>query len=152
MNRTFILGRLAAVLSLVILVGLVWTGCSTVKERDETATGQDVGVGKYYHFDDILVPKDLNLDSDESFVYETPQFKAGSMVFKKWRLEPASLIDFFTYHMERDNWKLLNSFRGKESVLNFTKPEKTCTIKISESWYGTTRVEIQVGPIGMKKM
>jgi hypothetical protein len=111
-----------------------------------------MGVGKYYYFDDILIPKELSYDEDESFVYETPQFKTGSMVFTKWRLDPNSLVDFFTYYMEKDDWKLVNSFRGAESILNFSKPDKVCIIKISETWYGTTVTEIRVGPLGMKKM
>ena len=61
-------------------------------------------------------------------------------------------MDFFNYRMEKDNWKMVNSFKGKESILNFSKPDKTCTIKIVEKWYGTTIVEIRVGPLGEKKM
>jgi hypothetical protein len=55
-------------------------------------------------------------------------------------------------NMEKDNWKLVNSYRGKESILNFSKPDKTCAIKITESWYGSTHVEIRVGPLGEKPM
>jgi hypothetical protein len=54
--------------------------------------------------------------------------------------------------MEKDNWKLVNSFRGKDSFLNFTKPDKTCTVKMFDKWCGTTVVEIRVGPLGEKKM
>jgi hypothetical protein len=54
--------------------------------------------------------------------------------------------------MEKDNWKLINSFKGKESFLNFSKPDKTCMIRMRERWTGTTIVEIQVGPLGEKMM
>ena len=63
-----------------------------------------------------------------------------------------SLIDFFAHHMERDNWKLLNTYRGKESILNFSKPDKTCTIKITETWYGKAEVEVRLGLLSEKKM
>jgi len=148
-------------LLLVVFLGVGWMGCSTtVKERQQ---GQPVtgpageakadweGTGKYY-LDDVRVPSELNYKPNKSFVYETPKFKAGVMVFTKWRLDVSSLIEFFTYNMEKDNWKLVNSFRGKESFLNFTKPDKTCTVKMVEKWYGTTMVEIRVGPLGEKKM
>jgi hypothetical protein len=148
-------------LLLLILLSLAWTGCSTtVKERQQGqpaggATGETKaegeGMGKYY-FDDLLVPSELNYKPNKSFIYETPGFKAGILVFTKWRLDVDSLIDFFNYHMEKENWKLVNSFKGKESILNFSKPNKTCTIKILEKWTGTTVVEIQVGPLGDKKM
>jgi hypothetical protein len=76
----------------------------------------------------------------------------GWMVFSKWRLDVESLIEFFSYYMEKDNWKMVNSFKGKESILNFSKPDKTCMIKITETWYEVTEVEIRVGPLGDKKM
>ncbi len=146
--------RMAIALLLVILIGWVWMGCSSkVKERrGEPVTSEWRGSGKYYHFDDVFVPGELNYKQNKSFIYETPRFKTGVMIFSKWWLDVGSLIDFFTYHMEKDNWKLVNSFRGKESILNFSKPDKTCTIRITEKWYGTTEVEIRVGPLGEKKM
>lgn len=157
-----LIGRKSVVALLVVICWVgVWTGCSTtVKERQQgqpvtgptgEAKAEWEGTGKYY-LDDVRVPIELNYQPNRSFVYETPNFKAGVMVFTKWRLDVSSLIEFFTYNMEKDNWKLVNSFRGKESFLNFTKPDKTCTVKMVEKWYGTTVVEIRVGPLGEKKM
>ena len=154
MNRSILRIRPMLALVLVIMVGLTGMGCSsTLKGKSgEPGQAQEMGVGKYLYFDDVLVPKELSLDEDASFVYETPQFKAGTMILTKWRLDPKSLVDFFTYYMERDNWKIVNSFQGKETVLNFSKPDKTCSFRIWEKWYGTTVVEVQVGPLGIKKM
>lgn len=142
---------------LLIVLSATWVGCTTtVKERQQgqpagEATSEE-GMGKYYYFDDVRVPSELNYRQNKSFVYETPGFKAGILVFSKWRLDVDSLMDFFNYQMGKDNWKAVNSFKGKESILNFSKPDKTCTIKIIEKWYGTTVVEIRVGPLGEKKM
>jgi len=148
-------------LLLVTLLSLAWMGCATtVKERQpgQPAGGvaaeprtEGEGTGKYY-FDDVRVPSELNYKPNKSFIYETPKFRAGILVFTKWRLDIPSLIEYFTYNMEKDNWKLVNSFRGKESFLNFSKPDKTCTIKVTDKWYGTTVVEVRVGPLGEKKM
>ncbi len=149
--------KMVAVL-LVVFVGSLWMACSsTVRERrGEPGKTEEAGPArygaKYYSFEDVLIPGELNYQPKRSAVYETPKFKMGWMVFTKWRLDPNSLIEFFTYHMERDNWKLVNSFRGKESLLSFSKPDKTCTIKISENWLGKTEVEVRVGPLGEKKM
>ena len=160
MRDPFFLRKSVVALGLVIVLGLAWTGCSSsVKERRSDSSGgsveiagRDTAAGKYYFFDDILVPKELNYKASKSFIYETPQFKTGSMVFSKFWIDARSVVDFFVYHMERDNWKLLNSFRGSESILNFSKPEKTCTIKVVDKWYGSVQVEIRVGPLGTKKM
>jgi hypothetical protein len=135
-------------LVLVVLLGLTWTACSTVKESPgEPAMGQDTQGGKYYFFDDVLIPKELNYKASKSFVFETPKFKAGSLVFSKWRADIEPLMNFFTYHMGKDNWKLDNSFRGKDSYLNFSKPDKSCTIKIVDKWFGFVEVEVQVIPL-----
>ncbi len=155
--------RSVLALMLVFLLGVVWTGCSsTVKERrDDTAKpgeGQETKAppskynARYYHFDDVLVPGELNYKPNKSFIYETPQFKAGSLYFTKWWLDVDSLIDFFNYRMEKDDWKLVNSYRGKESFLSFSKPDRTCNIRITDRWYGVTQVEIRVGPLVGKKM
>jgi len=158
MKRDIFERRRFIAMLLVVFFGLAWIGCSTTaKEKEgEPAKKEEQEAGKYaakyYHFDDVLVPGELNYIQSKSFVYETPRFKAGILVFSKWRFDVGSLADFFTYHMEKDNWKLVNSFKGKESILNFSKPDKTCTIKMTEKWYGATQVEIRVGPLGEKRM
>jgi len=153
--------RSVIALLLVIFLGLAWTGCTTtVKERQQGqpvtgATGESKtegeGMGKYY-LDDVRIPNELNYKPDESMVYETTRFKAGVLRFSKWRLDVQSLIDFFTYNMGKDNWTFVNSFKGKETQLSFSKPDKTCDIRITETWTGMTLVTILVGPLGEKKM
>jgi len=152
MRQNFFQERSVTALLLVSLLGMVWTSCSTtVKERQSGQPVPGVVMSKYY-LDNVRVPNELNYKPNKSFIYETPQFKAGILHFTKWRLDVLSLINFFIYNMEKDNWKLITSYSGKESFLNFSKPDKTCTIRIIEKWTGTTDVEIQVGPLGEKKM
>ena len=161
MDKAIFQRKSIVVLWLLVVLSMTWMGCSTtVKERQQGqpaggATGETTAggeeIGKSY-FDDVRVPTELNYKANKSFVYESPGFKAGIMVFSKWRLDVDSLIEYFKYNMEKDNWKLVNSYRGKESFLNFSKPDKTCTIRIVEKWCGTTVVEIRVGPLGEKKM
>ena len=163
MGRTLFRKRSVMALALVFILGMVWMGCSsTVSERRDDSSKTEGQTAKapppskyqarYYQFDDILVPGELNYDQGKSLLYEASGYKAGVMVFTKWWLERGSVVDFFLYHMEKDNWKLVNSFTGKESVLNFAKPNRACTIRIYEKWTGTTEVKIAVGPIVEKKM
>jgi hypothetical protein len=159
MRRLWGFGLLIFFLAAVGMGGAAGLGCSSTskEKRGETAKAETIKIerlpqGKYYQFEDVLVPKELNYKQNESFIYETPRFKAGSMVFTKWWLDSGSVIDFFSYHMEKDNWKLVNSYRGKESFMNFLKPDKSCTIRIVEKWTGMTEVEIRVGPLVEKTM
>ncbi len=162
MVRSIFQKKTVIILLLSLVLSLVWMGCSsTVKERKEepsttgtqaTTTPTSKYLARYYYFDDVLIPGELKYKPGKSFIYETPQFKAGSMVFTKWRVDADSLIEFFNYNMEKDNWKIVNSYRGKESFLSFSKPDRTCTIRITEKWTGYVHVDVRVGPVGVKKM
>ncbi len=150
--------RAVIALLLGVFLGGAWISCSTtVKERQEgqSVTGETTGTweseGKVY-LDDVRVPIELNYQPGESMVYETPKFKAGVIRFSKWRLDAQSLFDFFIYNMGKDNWTFVNSFKGKETNISFSKPDKTCTIRITETWTGMTHVTIRVGPLGEKQM
>jgi hypothetical protein len=145
----------------VVLSGVAWVGCSTTAaERQEgqpvtgpTPEGQAAWeeVGKFY-LDDVRVPRELDYDAEESMVYETPKFKAGVLRFSKWRIDVQSVIDFFIYNLPKDKWTFVNAFKGKEAQLSFSKPDKTCIIRVSQTWAGMTKVVIAVGPLGEKKM
>lgn len=138
-------------LGIVLVMGLfLLGGCSSLSREKREEPAKDTLGGRYYYFEDVRVPQELNYKPNRSFIYETPRFKAGVLFFTKWRLDPESLINFFTYSMEKDNWKLINSYKGKESILNFSKPDKSCMIKIREKWWGNTEVEIRVGPTSEK--
>ena len=102
MQRRMIQQNYWIALLMVLLLSSTWIGCSSnVKEtRGETAEGSNMGVGKYYFFDDILIPQELSYDQDESFVYEAPQFKTGS-----WSLRSGDLIRILWLISSRITWK-----------------------------------------------
>lgn len=146
---------------LVVLLGVAGMGCSTTsteQQQGQPATGTtpegqaaSAEVGKFY-LDDVRVPTELNYDADESVVYEAAKVKAGVLRFSKWRLDVQSLIDFFMFNLPKDKWTFVNAFKGKETQLSFSKPEKTCIISITETWTGMVKVSIAVGSLGEKKL
>jgi len=138
--------KMVIALCLVIFLGLASSGCGTTGSKRQKGQPVTEATGEYY-LDDVRIPEELNYKPNKSFVYETPKFKAGLLHFTKWHLDIPSLADSFIYNMEKDNWKLINSFRGKEFFLNFSKPDKTCNVRIKKTWTGTTVVEIQVGAL-----
>ena len=165
--------KIVTALFLVVLPGMIWMCCSTTLQgRGEAATRSDSQdtrallndyLAQYYDFDDILIPGELASSPPKSVIYRTPQFKVGTMVFTRWwfdidslsrlfRRHVESLTQFFKDHMQKDKWKLVNSYEGKESFLSFSKPDRTCNILISEKWYGVTRVEIHVVPLTTEGM
>ncbi len=145
---------------LVILLGAAGMGCSATaaeQQPGQPVTGpapegqaQGTEIGRVY-LDDVRVPSELEYDADDSILYETPKFKAGVLRFSKWRLDVQSVIDFFMMNMPKEKWTFVNAFKGKEAYLSFSKPDKTCLVRITESWTGMVKVTIAVGPLGEKK-
>ena len=98
----------------------------------------------YYDFDDILVPREMELDIEESFIVETPETKSGLMVFNGM-VEIRSLTDFFINSMVKDNWVMRSVFRSNRTILVFDKDARTCVMNITNERYNTL-LEIWVSP------
>lgn len=101
-----------------------------------------------YGFPDIPVPRELDLQPDDSYVYQEGKIKAG-VITLKGRVEIGSLITFFQTAMPRQGWTSKGGFRYRRSVLAFEKPGKTCVISMYETLF-YTYVEIYVIPANGK--
>ncbi|MBG0777320.1 MAG: hypothetical protein H0S85_12925 [Desulfovibrionaceae bacterium] len=141
----------AAVLVLALSLGLF--GCTTFGGKSSTAPvdsqdpapSYDRGSGNtYYDFDDVLIPKEMTMQKDDSFVIETPYAKSGVMVFKG-KVERLSLTKFFINNMARDGWSMRSAFKSSRTILIFEKPQKFCIVSITDGSY-TTSMEVWVAP------
>jgi hypothetical protein len=83
-------------------------------------------------FDEVLIPDGLSLDRQESMYIKSESFNGGILNYYG-RLEVNSLTVFFENTMPQKGWILSGSVRSANSLLIFTKPEKTCMISITES-------------------
>ena len=140
--------RVAAAIWVALL--LVVGGCSSLKknrENDATPPSASVQEGPaplYYDFGDVLVPSELKVDKDSSFVFRTPGLSAGVLALKG-RVEINSLITFFESNMAKDNWRAVSSFKSPRSMLLYQKENRWCVISITDRGL-RTRVEIWVSP------
>ena len=131
------------------VLSLICAGCAAFQQKqtasDTPAPSKPQGFNQqFYGFPDVPVPKEVDIVNERSFVYETPAFKAGVIVFSG-NVEPASLENYFKINMSKNGWRYINSFRYKDTVLNYVKDDKTCNIKISRGAF-QTELEIWVGP------
>jgi len=129
---------------------LVVSGCTGMQtkasEPSSSASAQkDEGpVPLYYDFGDVLVPSELKIDKDASFVFQTPGLSAGVLSLSG-RVESSSLIAFFENNMAKDAWKKVSSFKSPRTILMFQKENRWCVINITDGDF-TTTVEIWVAP------
>lgn len=139
------------ILALMITIALGTGGCSSLKTRKTTSssiTSTTSTTAKrktvYYDFGDILLPSQLSVNDNESFVFTTEGLTAGVLSLKG-RLTAKSLISFFSNKMPVDGWQMINKFVGQRNMMLFKKQTRYCTITIDEGRLATI-VELWVAP------
>lgn len=140
-----------AILTLMITIALGAAGCSSLKTK-KTTSGSTVSTTSataksktvYYDFGDILLPSELSVNDDESFVFTTEGLTAGVLSLKG-RLTAKSLIGFFSNKMPVDGWQMINKFAGQRNMMLFKKQTRYCTITIDEGQLYSV-VELWVAP------
>jgi uncharacterized protein YceK len=140
-----------AILTLMIAIALGVAGCSSLKTK-KTASGSTASTSfttaksktVYYDFGDILLPSQLSVNDNESFVFTTEGLTAGVLSLKG-SLTAKSLISFFSNKMPVDGWQMVNKFAGQRNMMLFQKQTRYCTITIDEGRWSTV-VELWVAP------
>ena len=137
----YILGILAA---LMLLLSAACSSTSKTTEGSEAREKDEKTAPLYLDFEDVLVPRDLKLKTNSSFVYHTSGMTAGVLVFTS-KIERNSLVQFFENNMAKDNWQAVSSFKSPRTLLLFQKENRWCVINITDNNWDT-QVEIWVAP------
>ena len=119
---------------------LAAAGCSAIsKDKKETSSPAPPAketAPAYHDFNDVLVPAEMQIERDDSFVYQTAGFTVGILALKG-RVDLASLIEFFEKNMPRDNWQMVSQFKSPRTMMLFQKKTRWAVIEISEGNYYT---------------
>jgi len=131
----------------LILIALLTACASTPKATDgsdaKEKNQQDAPL--YYDFSDVLIPRELKLDVNSSFVYHSAGLTAGILAFKS-KVELNSMVEFFENNMAKDNWQPVGTFKSPRTLLLFQKENRWCVINITDNKWDTL-VEIWVAPL-----
>ena len=139
----------ALFLSMLFLTTL--TGCATNTFPEQTIPPgeprqapevMEAETARYYDFEDVPVPAEMQLNTDKSFVFQTTEFAAGLLAFSG-RVELDSLISFFRIKLPDDGWRFLSSIKSPKTILFFQKEKRLCIITIISKAF-TTDAEILV--------
>jgi hypothetical protein len=134
-------------LGVIASLMLLCVSCSSTPKTTEGSEARENGEKNsslYYDFEDVLIPRELKLDTESSFVYHSSGFTAGVLVFRS-EVERNSLIRFFENNMAKDNWQYVSSFKSPRTLLLFKKENRWCVVNITDNKWDT-RVEIWVAP------
>jgi hypothetical protein len=134
---------LTVALAMVLVLG---AGCSMFGGKKKGGTTPKAAAPKpvYYDFNDVLIPAELKVDREASFVYSASGLTAGVLVFNG-RVDLNSLIRFFEHNMAKDNWSAVSSFKSARTILLFKKAGRWCVININEGKWAA-EVEVWVAP------
>lgn len=143
-KRKILAGLLVPWLLIVLLTGCASMGDNTVDSEQAVTEEEAEPSPIYYDFGDVLIPLELEVDRDSSFIYHAPGFTAGVLVLSG-RVEASSMIRFFENNMAKDNWKLVSSFKSPRTIMFFNKANRSCIINITEKSF-SSEVEIWVAP------
>ena len=109
------------------MIALVLSACASSPSRPQRS-----------EFEDIPVPKGLELDSSKSTIIESPSVKAARL-FYKGRVEPESLGTAFRTTLEANGWRHLSSTlsSGKGTTQIYEKAGSSLQVMIYEGVYYT---------------
>ena len=130
----------------VLMAALIVMGCASQKgsSGDVSINDPDPNAPLYYDFGDVLVPREMKVVKNSSFVFRTPGLSAG-VLSMKGRVDGHSLIAFFENNMANDNWSLVSAFKSYRNIMLFKKESRWCVINITEKQM-FTYLEIWVSP------
>jgi len=148
-------------LAVMTVLPILFLACGSTAVRKESAAAQPEAtesratesralVNQYHEFSDVLIPGELTAKPRRSFVYRTPGFAAGLLVFQG-RIDAASLSSFFESNMARDNWIYTSAFKFNPMIMIFEKDNRSCVIRIEETLF-VTHVEVWMVPTSKERI
>jgi len=143
--------KFCAMLVILMAAMLAVSGCSVLKSKQGPTASAAAGSAQpaqtktmYLDFGDVLLPKELKVNKDDSFVFTTAGLTAGVLSLKG-RVESNSLITFFENRMPEDGWQMISAIKSHRSMMLFKKQARWCVIGIEEGQM-STYAEIWVAP------
>ena len=126
---------------LLLTVIFVCTAFSCTPKNSENAepVQQEYSEPNYYYdFDDILIPRELTYEPNDSNKLDNSKFRAAIMAFSG-RVVTEDVINFFINNMAKDNWELIyNVKQNKQTMLSFEKHNKSAIIQVTDNFAKAT--------------
>jgi len=134
MKRHWARGLAAAALLTAI------SGCAYIQGGGEPLPQ----VSPTFRFEDVPVPPTMELDTSQSFVYESNAVRAGVLIYRgSEKFE--ELLRFFRENLRQYNWRPVSSFEHDGALLTYEKPGWSLSIEVRRE-FGSRLLVIRYGP------
>ena len=132
MKKGATVGRL---ITLAMIV-MVLAACQSMDKGDTKKVEAQKRLPDVREFEDVLVPRDMLIDRDASFVYSGAGLPMG-LLRMSGRVDANSFIRFFKTNMPNDGWQMVSELRAPQSFLMYQKAKRTCVILIEDGTFQT---------------
>ena len=95
--------------------------------------------------DDVMVPRDMDIDREASAVYRRDGASIG-ILRMSGRIDQSSLMRYFQNNLGNDGWRQISVMRAPQSLMVFQKANRMAVIALSED-YLTTYADLWVVPM-----
>ena len=133
------------IVGIALTLFLLFSGCTKTVHTEPTGEEGPTPIVTIREFPDVPIPKELDLNAKESFVYMTPQFATGNLVYNG-NVDYDSLLKFFEATMAKNGWMLQASLKYTRTFLFYQKESRICLINMQITPLNI-RVEIWVAPL-----
>jgi hypothetical protein len=124
------------------------SGCKMVEEvvnKDKPVLAKVENVANF-RFEDLPVPNNLLLQNEDSFVYETDNYRTGILRYRGSD-NFKNIGNFYKAELPKYNWSLISSIEYKKVIqLIFQKPGWVTVLYIQQDG-SSVNLTITIGPI-----
>ena len=114
-------------------------------QTDSTGEEGPTPIVTVHEFPDVPIPKELDLNAKESFIYMTPEYATGNLVYNG-NVDYDSLLNFFEETLPNNGWILQASLKYTRTLLFYQKGSRICLVTMDATPLNI-RVEIWVAPL-----
>ncbi|MFH0772304.1 MAG: hypothetical protein V1933_06760 [Candidatus Omnitrophota bacterium] len=121
-------------------------GCATTgyNVSSDSVSEKSLTVSNVLRFDDIPVPAGFVVISNESFIFQTENLRAGVLRYAG-KASPDLTMQFYKEQMPAYNWQSINTIEFGKKQLTFEKTGQNCVVTI-EGTRSKSVITISVGP------
>jgi hypothetical protein len=118
------------------MILMVLSACQSMDKGDTKKVEAQKRLPDVREFEDVLVPRDMNVDRDASFVYNGAGQPLG-LLRMSGRVDAISLMRFFKTNLTNDGWQMVSELRAPQSFLMYQKAKRMCVILIEDGTFQT---------------
>jgi len=123
-------------LSTVVLALLMIAACSMFEKGPAKPEKDQKRLPDVREFDDVLIPREMDIDKDSSAIYRREGLSAG-LLRLSGRVETSSLIRYFQNNMANEGWRPISQFRSPHSLMLFQKGNRMAVIALEDENFQT---------------